>query len=90
MLAGLLALWIDGVDRSDWPSIFLMVAVVYLGLCLFTWGRPAVVMDQLFIGRDSDGYSPALRRRGIRAVVLTVLLIVVGIFVVVSLGPPDP
>jgi hypothetical protein len=75
---------------GEWPGVFLMISALYLGLSLFSRGRPAIVMDRFFDDGDSEGFTPELRWRGVRAVVLTVGVVVVGIVILVSLGPPDP
>jgi hypothetical protein len=88
--ASLIGLWIKGVETADWPDICLMLVVIYLGSSLFTWGRPVILMERLFTDGDSGDLTPALRRRGSRALLLTVLLLVAVIFIRVSTGPPDP
>jgi hypothetical protein len=67
-----------------------MLVVFYSGSSLFTWGRPVLLMERLFTDGDSEDLTPALRRRGTRALLLTVLLLVAVILILASTGPPDP
>lgn len=88
--ATLVAVQLDGAEAAEWPAVCLLISAIYLGICLFSGGRPAIVMDRFFDDGDSMDFTPDLRRKGVRAVLLTIGVVVVGIIIVVSLGPPDP